>query len=106
MGWQPEHHPGGEVHELVAHALQQLPEIRIPEEQVRVDVHDDADDARSPGGECPGGEVRSVARLRHDVLNPAARLLGDGAPIDDAGDGRPRHPAQSCQLIHPDANPP
>jgi hypothetical protein len=107
---QPEHHPGGEVHELVAHTLEQLAEICIPEEQVRVDVHHDADDARSPGRERPGGEVGPVSGLRHDVLNPAAGLVGDGATVDDAGDCRPRHAAQSRQLVdgsyHPAASPP
>jgi hypothetical protein len=96
---QPEHHAGGQVHELVAHALEQLAEIRVAEEEVRVDVHHDADDTGAAGCERPGGEVGSVARLRQHVLHAAAGLVGYGAAVDHARDGRPRHAAEARQLV-------
>ena len=96
---EPQHHPGGLFGERIAHAMQELREVRVAEQIGRRDVHDDPDHARSPRGEGASRGVRSKVRAFDDGEDPVPGGRRHRTTVDDPRDGRPRDPAQGCELV-------
>jgi hypothetical protein len=67
--------------------VKQGDEVGIFEQDRRVNVHHDPDDTGPARGEGTGREIGPVIGLLEDVEHLATCLLGNGATVDDPGDG-------------------
>ena len=77
---EPQHHPGRPLGEDVADALQELREVAVAEQPVRVDVEHDADDARAARGERPARPRSAGSRSPRGPPSPGRRVVSATGP--------------------------